>query len=105
MSQTSDHPLFPTILESIRKVVTTIEYGLQFNESKVELTTPLEGDVIIPRSRWINELNAALSFFQEFEYYEDCALTLPLIERLNNEPTVEQMLHNLKSKSNDDSDS
>ena len=98
MSSTSDHdndPLFHTVLEAVRKIVTSIDYGIQFKEGSIEIEEPTGHYITLPRVQWKQELQAGLQFFEDEELYEDCARCLKLIELLEAEPTIEQIIRQL----------
>lgn len=94
-SLTSDDPLFSTVLDAVRRVVTSVSYGLQFDEDNIEVEEPTGNYLNIPRIQWLTELKAALAFFEDYEYYEDCANCIKLIQRLDDEPTVDKLLRQL----------
>ena len=101
MENLTSNPLYDSVLESIRKIVGSIEYGVQFNESSVDIDTP-DGDTIdLPRYSWKRELQAAVYFFEKSECYEDCALCIKLIEKLDNEPTIEQIIRQVSDYAKD----
>jgi len=98
MPSTSDHdnnPLFYTVLEAVRKIVTSINYGIQFNEGTIEIEEPTGHYLTLPRVQWKQELQAALQFYEDEELYEDCAHCVELISRLDAEPTVGQIIRQL----------
>lgn len=103
-SLTSDDPLFLTVLDAVRRVVTSISYGLQFNEDNIEVEEPSGNHFSIPRIQWLTEVKASLAFFEDYEYYEDCANCLKIIQRLEDEPTVNQLLRQLPSHVRKDKD-
>ena len=94
MSLTSN-PMFDTVLDAVRRIVTSIEYGLQFNEHNIEVEEPTGNYITIPRVQWKRELQVAQEFFESSEYYEDCAQCVTLIERLDAEPTIEQIIRQI----------
>jgi len=104
MSQTSDDPLFSTVLDAVRRVVTSIKYGLQFNEDNIEVEEPSGNFFAIPRIQWKQELKASLAFYEEYEYYEDCAICINLLEELDNEPTIDKLLRQLPTHVRKDKD-
>ena len=106
MNQTSDsHPLFPTILEAIRAIVSAIEYGCKYDLPSVEVKEPTGEYLELPRQTWKNELAPAIAFFEKHELYEDCALCKQLIDKLNAEPSVEQILRQITDHYHDDTPS
>jgi hypothetical protein len=92
MASTSEDPLFYTVLEAVQRIVTSIEYGLQFNEDDIEIEEPAGYHFKLPRQQWLGELRVAVKFFEENEYYEDCARCVRAIEQLEAEPTIEQII-------------
>lgn len=95
MNQISEDGLFYTVLEMVQKIVKSIEYGVKFNESYIEVEDP-DGQMLrIPRKKWKDETQVALEFFESYEYYEDCAKCVKILETLESEPTVEQLIHQL----------
>lgn len=96
MSSTSD-PLFKTVLQAIRDVVAAIEAGFEDGTYSVTVDGPLEGEVTIPAGRWKRELQQALAFFEEYEYYEDCASTIKLIERIEAKPAIAHLVQSLQN--------
>jgi hypothetical protein len=102
MSLTSD-PLFETVLQAVRDVITAVEAGLADGQYSVTVNGPLEGEVTIPAGRWKRELQSALEFFEEFEYYEDCASTINLIERIEAKPAIAHLVQSLKNVPKNDS--
>lgn len=95
MPSTSDDPMFYTVLEAVQRIVTSIEYGLQFNEDAIEVEEPSGNHFDLPRTQWKTELQVALKFFEEYEYYEDCARCIKCIETLESEPTIEQIIRQI----------
>ena len=100
MENLTSNPLFDTVLEAVRKIVTSIEYGIQFNDSSVEIETPDGDSFDLPRYQWKRELQSAVGFFETTEYYEDCAQCIKLIEQLDNEPTIEQIIRQVSDNAN-----
>jgi hypothetical protein len=94
MSLTSN-PLFDTVLDAVRRIVTSIDYGLQFNEHNIEVEEPTGNHITIPRVQWKRELQVAQEFFESSEYYEDCARCVDLIAKLDAEPTIEQIIRQI----------
>jgi len=103
MSQTSN-PLFEPIIDAIRRIVTSIEYGIQFNESHIEAEEPTGNFINIPRVQWVRELQIALEFFEVHEYYEDCARCQKLIDELKAEPTIEQIIRQISDNAQQNED-
>lgn len=103
MSQTSDHDndgLFHTVLEAVRGIITNIGYGIQFEEGSIEIEDPSGFPIDLPRTQWKQELQVALQFFESEELYEDCAVCVDLIAKLDAEPTVEQIIRQLSDNAN-----
>ena len=105
MSQTSDHEdgLFYTVLEAVRRIITSIDYGIQFNEGTIQIEDPSGFPIDLPRTQWKQELQVARVFFEEHEYYEDCARCVDLITKLDAEPTIEQIIRQLTDNAQDNS--
>lgn len=95
MTQTSEDPLFYTVLEAVQRIVTSIEYGLQFDEDTIEVEEPSGNHFDLLRIQWKSELQVALKFFEQYEYYEDCARCIRCIETLESEPTIEQIIRQI----------
>ena len=106
MSQTfDDSPLYPTVLEAIRSIVSAIEYGVKYDLPSVDVKEPDGGYITLPRQSWKRELKPAVSFFEIHELYEDCATCVRLIKTLESEPSVEQILRQIKDFTDDNSTS
>ena len=97
-----DHPLFPEVLKGVREIVSAVQFGLKYESSSVDVQEPGGEWLNIPRMDWLNELRPALLFFEQVEYYEDCAQVQDCIRQLELEPTIESLI---KSITNDDSSS
>ncbi len=95
MSSTSEDPLFYTVLEAVQRIVTSIEYGIQFDENSIQIDDPSGYPLELPRHEWLGELKVAIAFFQEHEHYEDCARCKTCIDTLEAEPTVEQIIRQI----------
>lgn len=104
MPSTSDDPLFYTVLEAVQRIVTSIEYGIQFDENSIEVEEPSGNHFDLFRTQWKTELQVALKFFEQYEYYEDCERCRKAIETLDAEPTVEQIIRQISdhAKPNDE---
>ncbi len=103
MSQTFDpdnDPLFHTVVEAVQRIITSIEYGIQFNEGSIEIEEPSGNYITLPRVQWKQELQAALGFFEESEYYEECARCQKCIKTLEAEPTVDQIIRQISDHAN-----
>jgi len=96
MSQTSDRdPLFYTVFEAVQRIVTSIEYGIKFNDDSIEIEEPAGNHFDLPRQQWLGELRVGLKFFEEHEEYEMCARCIKCIETLEAEPTIEQIIRQI----------
>jgi hypothetical protein len=101
MKNLTSNPLYDSVLDAIRKIVSSIEYGVLFNEASLEIYTPDGDSIDLPRYSWKRELQAAVGFFENAECYEDCALCVKLIEKLDNEPTIEQIIRQVSDHAQD----
>lgn len=90
-----DHPLFPSVLEGVREIVSAIKYGIKYDYSSVDVQEPDGEWITILRMDWLNELRPALAFFEHVEYYEDCAEVQQLVEKLESEPSVESIIKSI----------
>ena len=100
MSQTFDtdnDPMFYVVVEAIKRIVTSIEYGIQFEEGSIQIEEPDGCHLTLNRVQWKRELQVALDFFEKHEYYEDCAHCADLISKLDAEPTIEQIIRQLSN--------
>ena len=98
MNQTSNHNndgLFHTVLDAVRRIITSIDYGIQFNEGSITIEEPEGHAFPLQRTQWKQELLVALKFFEQEELYEDCARCVELIAKLDAEPTIEQIIRQL----------
>lgn len=98
MSQISDHTndgLYHTVLDAVRRIITSINYGIQFNEGSINIQEPEGYNFPLQRTQWKQELQVALKFFEREELYEDCAQCVELIDKLDAEPTIEQIIRQL----------
>ena len=95
MSQIFEDGLFHTVLEMVTNIVNSIECGIKYEESYIEVAAP-DGELLkIPRGQWKRETQVALEFFESYERYEQCAQCVSIMETLEQEPTIQDLVHQL----------
>ena len=89
------HPLFDEVLKGVREIVSAIQFGLKYESSSIDVQEPGGEWIVVPRMEWLQELRPALLFFEQVEYYEDCAQVQSCIRQLELEPTIESLIKSI----------